>query len=63
MLAAQRGWRIEETPNKLMEVSAKAQERARLRDKGYANHRSECSGGDARHGDGHAEGDPTGPSL
>jgi hypothetical protein len=36
MLAAQRGWSIEETANKLLEVSAKAQERARLRDEGYA---------------------------
>jgi hypothetical protein len=30
MMAAQRGWSIEETANKIMEVSAKAQERARL---------------------------------
>lgn len=36
MMAAQRGWNIEETANKLMEVSAKAQERARLHDEGYA---------------------------
>ena len=36
MMAAQRGWSIEETANRLMEVSAKAQERARLRDEGYA---------------------------
>jgi hypothetical protein len=36
MMAAQRGWGIEETANKLMEVSAKAQERARLHDEGYA---------------------------
>lgn len=36
MMAAQRGWSIEETANKLMEVSAKAQERARLHDEGYA---------------------------
>ena len=36
MMAAQRGWSIEETANKLLEVSAKAQERARLRDEGYA---------------------------
>ena len=36
MMAAQRGWSIEETANKLMELSAKAQERARLRDEGYA---------------------------
>jgi hypothetical protein len=36
MRAAQRGWSAEETADKLMEVSAKAQERARLRDEGYA---------------------------
>jgi hypothetical protein len=36
MMAAQRGWSIEETASKLLEVSAKAQERARLRDEGYA---------------------------
>lgn len=36
MLAAQRGWGIEETADKLLEVSAKAQERARLHDEGYA---------------------------
>jgi RepB DNA-primase from phage plasmid len=36
MMAAQRGWSIEETANKLMEVSSKAQERVRLRDEGYA---------------------------
>jgi hypothetical protein len=36
MMAAQRGWSIEEIANKLLEVSAKAQERARLRDEGYA---------------------------
>ena len=35
-LAVQRGWSIEETTNKLLEVSAKAQERARLHDEGYA---------------------------
>jgi hypothetical protein len=35
-MAAQRGWSIEETAEKLLEVSAKAQERARLHDKGYA---------------------------
>jgi hypothetical protein len=28
MMAAQRGWSIEETASKLLEVSAKAQERA-----------------------------------
>jgi hypothetical protein len=36
MMAAQRGWSIEETASKLLEVSAKAQERARRRDEGYA---------------------------
>ena len=36
MMAVQRGWSIEETANKLLEISAKAQERARLRDEGYA---------------------------
>lgn len=34
--AVQRGWSIDETANKLLEVSARAQERARLRDEGYA---------------------------
>ena len=32
MMAAQRGWSVEETANKLLEVSTKAQERVRLRD-------------------------------
>jgi hypothetical protein len=36
MMAAQRGWSIEETANKLLEVSARAQERAPLRDEGCA---------------------------
>jgi hypothetical protein len=36
MMAAQRGRSIGETASKLLEVSAKAQERARLRDEGYA---------------------------
>ena len=35
-MAAQRGWSIEETAQKLLEVSEKAQERARCRDEGYA---------------------------
>ncbi len=35
MMAAQRGWSIEEPASRLPEVSAKAQERARLRDEGY----------------------------
>jgi hypothetical protein len=34
--AAQRGWSIEETAQKLLEVSEKARERARCRDEGYA---------------------------
>jgi hypothetical protein len=34
MMAA--GWSIEETPNKLLEVSGKTQENARLHDGGYA---------------------------
>lgn len=36
MRAAQRGWSVEEIANELLEVSAKAQERARLGDEGYA---------------------------
>jgi hypothetical protein len=36
MMAAQRGWSIEDTAAKLLEVSPRAQERARLRDEGYA---------------------------
>jgi hypothetical protein len=36
MLAARRGWSIEESANKLLEVSARAQERVRLGDEGYA---------------------------
>lgn len=36
MMASQRGWGIEETANKLVEVSSKAQERGRLGDEGYA---------------------------
>ena len=36
LLAVRRGWSIEETANKLLEVSEKAQERVRLRDEGYA---------------------------
>jgi hypothetical protein len=35
-MAAQRGWSIEETAQKLLEVSEKARERARCRDEGYA---------------------------
>jgi hypothetical protein len=36
LMAARRGHGIEETANKLLEVSSKAQERARLHDEGYA---------------------------
>jgi len=36
ILAAQRGWTIEETAHKLVEVSAMAQEGVRLKDQGYA---------------------------
>ena len=35
MMAAQHGWNIEETANKLRQVSTKAPERARLHDEGY----------------------------
>jgi hypothetical protein len=35
-MATQRGHSTEETAGKLIEVSAKAQERARLHDEGYA---------------------------
>ncbi len=35
-MAAQRGWSIEETAHKLVQVSEKAQERARSGDEGYA---------------------------
>jgi hypothetical protein len=41
-MAAQGGWNIKETAEKLLEVSSKAQERARLHDKGCACHRQEC---------------------
>jgi hypothetical protein len=36
MMAVQRGWSIEETAHKLVEVSERAQERVRLKDAGYA---------------------------
>lgn len=36
MMASQRGWSVDEVANKLLEVSARAQERARLHDEGYA---------------------------
>jgi len=36
LMSAQRGHSIEETADKLLEVSARAQERARLHDEGYA---------------------------
>jgi hypothetical protein len=41
MMAAQRGWSIEETANKLMEVSSKAQERAASRRRLRTHHRAE----------------------
>ena len=50
MMAAQRGWSIEETANKLMEVSAKAQERARLHDEGYALITAQNAAGAAERG-------------
>jgi hypothetical protein len=36
LMSAQRGHSIDETADKLLEVSARAQERARLHDEGYA---------------------------
>jgi hypothetical protein len=36
MMAAQRGWSIDEVANKLLQVGARAQERARIHDEGYA---------------------------
>jgi len=50
MMAAQRGWSNEETANKLLEVSAKAQERARLRDERLRTHHDaeRCSSRSAR---------------
>jgi hypothetical protein len=36
MMAAQRGWSIEETASKLLEVIARAQDRARHHDECYA---------------------------
>jgi hypothetical protein len=36
MMAVQRGWSIEETAHKLVEVSKRAQQRVRLKDEGYA---------------------------
>jgi hypothetical protein len=36
MMAVQRGWSIEETAHKLVEVSARAQERVRLKDEDYS---------------------------
>jgi hypothetical protein len=50
MMAAQRGWSIEETAKKLLEVSAKAQERARLRDEGYALISAQNAAAAAEHG-------------
>ena len=50
MMAAQRGWSIEETAKNLLEVSAKAQERARLRDEGYALISAQNAAAAAEHG-------------
>ena len=36
MVSAERGWSAEEIATRLVEVSAKAQERIRLKDEGYA---------------------------
>jgi hypothetical protein len=36
-MAAQRGWSVEETEQKLLEVSEKARDRARCGDEGYAH--------------------------
>ena len=37
MMAARRGWSVEDIASKLLEVSEKAQEKARLHDEGYAH--------------------------
>jgi len=49
-LAAQRGWSIKDTASKLLEVSAKAQERARLHDEGYARVTAENAAAAAERG-------------
>jgi hypothetical protein len=49
-MAAQRGWSIEETAEKLLEVSEKAQERARLHDEGYARVTAENASAAAERG-------------
>jgi hypothetical protein len=50
MLAAQRGWSIEETAAELLKVSQKAQERARSGDDGYALVTAENAAADAMRG-------------
>jgi hypothetical protein len=45
LMASQRGHSIEDIADKLLEVSSKAQERARLHDEGYALYRAECHRG------------------
>jgi hypothetical protein len=49
-MAAQRGWSIEETAHKLVQVSEKAQERARCRDEGYARVTAENAAAAAERG-------------
>jgi hypothetical protein len=50
LMASQRGWSIEETACKLLEVSGKAQERARLGDEGYALITAQNAAGAAERG-------------
>jgi hypothetical protein len=50
MLAAQRGWSIEETAAELLRVSQKAQERSRSGDDGYALVTAENAAADAMRG-------------
>ena len=49
-LAAQRGRSIKETADKLIELSARAKERARLRDEGYALVTAHNAARAAKHG-------------
>jgi hypothetical protein len=50
MFAAQGGHSIEDIASKLLEVSAKAQERARLHDEGYARVTAENAAAAAERG-------------
>jgi hypothetical protein len=50
MLAAQRGWSVEETAAELLKVSEKAQERARSGDDGYSLVTAENAAADAMRG-------------